>query len=244
MHKNYESMKKYLKAYREDADLSGGRAAGLPDSDFNKSDMEIGRKIEMEHTNDPNIAKEISKDHLEEHKFYYQALTPMEDMLEQIEEKAACTKYQAYRIVLAAAVQGDFNKQIPVETQKFINKNPETAQKFFTPEMRQTHPDLKNYLNQITQKKQPVRQDILQNLSGMTGELNTEAMQRPQVLANISRNLTGNPDQDWKAVEAVASPKLVQYLKYNTMIKPQQFLAGLQQHGADLTKIITPETLV
>jgi hypothetical protein len=51
--------------------LPGGRGDGLPDSDFDADQLAKGIDIEMEHTNDPDIAKEIAKDHLIETQKYY-----------------------------------------------------------------------------------------------------------------------------------------------------------------------------
>jgi hypothetical protein len=41
-----------------------------------------GKEVEMEHTDDPNVAIEIAKDHEMEHPFYYDALEDMEKELE------------------------------------------------------------------------------------------------------------------------------------------------------------------
>ena len=49
--------------------------------------MAKGTKVEKEHTPDPAKAKEIAKDHLEEHSRYYSELKKMEDKLER--EKTA-----------------------------------------------------------------------------------------------------------------------------------------------------------
>lgn len=46
----------------------------IPDSRFDKTQLRIGTKIEMEHTTDPKIAKQISKAHLFENKNYYRIL--------------------------------------------------------------------------------------------------------------------------------------------------------------------------
>lgn len=54
--------------------LPGGLSAGKPDSDFDKDELELGVKTEMEHTNDPEVAREIAKDHLTEHPRYYSKL--------------------------------------------------------------------------------------------------------------------------------------------------------------------------
>ena len=58
--------------------IEGGRAKGMPDSKFPKDQLEKGIKVEKEHTVDPNIAKEISKDHLVENDQYYDPY--LEDM--------------------------------------------------------------------------------------------------------------------------------------------------------------------
>jgi hypothetical protein len=42
-----------------------------------------GKEVEMEHTDDPNVAIEIAKDHEMEHPFYYDALEDMEKELEE-----------------------------------------------------------------------------------------------------------------------------------------------------------------
>lgn len=68
--------------------LNGGKADKKIPSDFPKKDIEKGHRVEFEHTNDPNIAKEIAIDHLEEHKDYYAGLEHMENALKEIEERA------------------------------------------------------------------------------------------------------------------------------------------------------------
>lgn len=51
--------------------LDGGLSDGIPDSKFDKKQLESGIKIEMEHTDDKEKAKEIAKDHLVEDPDYY-----------------------------------------------------------------------------------------------------------------------------------------------------------------------------
>lgn len=46
--------------------LAGGEAAGKPTSEFPQEQIDKGTKIEMEHTPNPAVAAEISKDHLVE----------------------------------------------------------------------------------------------------------------------------------------------------------------------------------
>jgi hypothetical protein len=45
-----------------------------PDSKFDKRQLAMGVKVEMEHTDCPAIAKKIAKAHLSEKKFYYSVL--------------------------------------------------------------------------------------------------------------------------------------------------------------------------
>lgn len=45
-----------------------------PDSDFDKKELELGRKSELEHTSDPEVADIIAKDHLQERPTYYSDL--------------------------------------------------------------------------------------------------------------------------------------------------------------------------
>ena len=72
----------YKKAIKER--IPGGRAKGLPPEKYDSQQMEVGEKIEMEHTPDPAVAKEIARDHLEEFpRDYYTGLTEMEKKLEE-----------------------------------------------------------------------------------------------------------------------------------------------------------------
>ena len=59
--------------------VPGGKADGRPAKDFSGKQITKGVKIEMEHTNDKNLAEEISKDHLSEFPDYYDRLDAMEE---------------------------------------------------------------------------------------------------------------------------------------------------------------------
>ncbi len=67
--------------------LMGGRANGKTPSDFDPKAVEVGKKIEMEHTNDPDIAKEIAIDHLKEHKDYYDDKKGLPNMEKELEKE-------------------------------------------------------------------------------------------------------------------------------------------------------------
>src|SRR3972149_2614007 len=66
-----------------DENIVGGKADGKTDDDFPKEQMEIGKKVEMEHTNNPALAAEISRDHLTEFQDYYTRLKKMEAQAEK-----------------------------------------------------------------------------------------------------------------------------------------------------------------
>lgn len=51
--------------------LPGGEGDSRPDSDFDANQLAKGISVEMEHTDDRGVAKEIAKDHLSEVKNYY-----------------------------------------------------------------------------------------------------------------------------------------------------------------------------
>ena len=59
-------------------DLIPGGLADKSKKKFNKQQLEMGAKVEMEHTNNPALAKEIAKDHLTEDPKYYNKLKKIE----------------------------------------------------------------------------------------------------------------------------------------------------------------------
>ena len=63
--------------------LPGGLADQNVPADFDPAQLTLGIKVEMEHTDDPEMAREIAMDHLTEHPGYYTALHEMEQGLEK-----------------------------------------------------------------------------------------------------------------------------------------------------------------
>lgn len=63
---------------KESEKMKGGLGDKRPDGDFDPKKLEQGIKIEMEHTNDRQVAKEIAKDHLSEDPNYYEKLKKIE----------------------------------------------------------------------------------------------------------------------------------------------------------------------
>lgn len=68
-----------FKLFEEKDKLKGGRADNKKSSKYDSEELEMGTKVEMEHTNDEELAKEIAKDHLEEIPDYYTRLKKMEE---------------------------------------------------------------------------------------------------------------------------------------------------------------------
>lgn len=72
-------------------DIFGGVGDESPEERYDREQLEKGVKVELEHTNDPELAKEIAKDHLEESKDfkdgtgakYYDRLDEMEEEMEE-----------------------------------------------------------------------------------------------------------------------------------------------------------------
>jgi hypothetical protein len=58
--------------------LVGGLGDGKKDHIFDEEELARGREVELEHTNDVNLAEEIAKDHLMELPDYYTRLDRME----------------------------------------------------------------------------------------------------------------------------------------------------------------------
>jgi len=68
----------YLFKEDEDNVLIGGLGDELDEEDVDAEELEMGIKVEMEHTKDKNIAREIALDHLSSCPKYYSLLLEME----------------------------------------------------------------------------------------------------------------------------------------------------------------------
>lgn len=58
--------------------IPGGEASGRQPYEFDPLALAKGTQVEMEHTDNPAVAREIAMDHLTEHPAYYEALAEME----------------------------------------------------------------------------------------------------------------------------------------------------------------------
>lgn len=68
----------YLAFSRGYLDRGVAKQRGFSYHDFPRSDLEMGAKVEMEHTRFPSLAKRIALDHLAEDENYYRKLRKME----------------------------------------------------------------------------------------------------------------------------------------------------------------------
>lgn len=77
----YDKKKKHLN-FRDKDYIKGGLADKVRREDMDWTQLKKGTKVEMEHTKNPNIAREIASDHIKEHPKYYPELHNMEKWLE------------------------------------------------------------------------------------------------------------------------------------------------------------------
>jgi len=97
--------------------LPGGLADKKNPKDFDSEKLKEGIKIELEHTDDPEIAKEISMDHLTEDPDYYKKLKTIESAV-IVEDKVVARKVEEFLML-----QKELNKQI--EKMELITKKQE-----------------------------------------------------------------------------------------------------------------------
>ena len=76
--------KEYMQVHAKSKEyIKGGLGDGKKNSDFSKRQMKMGAKVEMEHTTNPKIAQEISRDHLSEFANYYTELAKAEKRMKK-----------------------------------------------------------------------------------------------------------------------------------------------------------------
>lgn len=72
----------------EENQLEGGIGDETDPDELDQEELAMGEKVELEHTTDPAIAKEIATDHLTEDPKYYTHLKEMEEKARRILKKA------------------------------------------------------------------------------------------------------------------------------------------------------------
>lgn len=69
-----EFIRNIIRETLKEDNIVGGKGDKLTDKDVDPKELKMGIKVELEHTKDPNIAKEIALDHLAEDPKYYSKL--------------------------------------------------------------------------------------------------------------------------------------------------------------------------
>jgi hypothetical protein len=72
--------------------LEGGAGDNTPDDAFDPEQLKAGIKVELEHTKDRAVAKEVAKDHLTESPDYYEKLKVMESDMDATKSLVEITK--------------------------------------------------------------------------------------------------------------------------------------------------------
>jgi hypothetical protein len=87
-----------MATYRLPGGIPGGNAekAGIKPSDVNAKELDAGRKIEEEHTNEPAKTTDIALDHLTEIPDYYRRLKAMEAEADQEGMKRGSSAIDAF----------------------------------------------------------------------------------------------------------------------------------------------------
>ena len=80
--------------YKESKGVPGGLADKKKDTDYDRNELDMGVDVELEHTDDKELSKDIAKDHLEEFPNYYTELDKMEEKLKKKETEELMNWYK------------------------------------------------------------------------------------------------------------------------------------------------------
>jgi len=97
--------------------LPGGKGDNKTPSDFDKAELQKGQKVELEHTDDYDIALEIAADHLEESGSYYEELDKME---KKLKDKEADDENMGNQTIGDNPLMSPVNEELP-PTGKSLN---------------------------------------------------------------------------------------------------------------------------
>lgn len=90
------SGKELLRKTRQEDVLPGGLADKSKPEDFDPKQLAMGIKVELEHTNDPKLAREIAMDHLKEDPRYYTKLKKIEPRHEDASDMTRLRGYETH----------------------------------------------------------------------------------------------------------------------------------------------------
>lgn len=81
-----EFIKNIIRETLKEDNIPGGKGDKLTDNEVDPKELKMGIKVELEHTGDPDIAKEIALDHLAEDPKYYSKLK-LHGLADELSEK-------------------------------------------------------------------------------------------------------------------------------------------------------------
>ena len=143
----------YKKAKKWKDNIPGGRADKKSPSDYNKKNVEKGHRIEFEHTDDPDTAKEITIDHLEEFPKYYDEKIGLPNMEKDLKKDKKLEDTKDAR-GLYNQQQGDAHNQFAVDEVindwQVANKEELKLMSAFAKQHR--FEDMKNYGERLVQE--------------------------------------------------------------------------------------------
>lgn len=170
--------------------IPGGLAAGEPDTKYPKKQLEMGVEIEKEHSPVQAKAKEIAKDHLEEHPQYYSALKAMEKRLE--EKKEAGRKLAAAKFGLdASELLGQDEQRKDDIHQQQIRHNEETHQL----DMAKQQLELQQAQETFAMKQQQQAQKNQEQMAQQQMAQQMQAQQQQQMSQQYMSNMAGGGGQ-------------------------------------------------
>jgi hypothetical protein len=122
--------------------IKGGLADNINPKYFNQEQLQKGVQVELEHTNNPVIAREIATDHLAENLLYYKKLEKIETKPEPI--KIKIPKKEVRRD------KNQIEKDLQKEIQKTTNPTEKKRLEHMYRELRKadTHTKFKRFINE------------------------------------------------------------------------------------------------
>lgn len=143
-------------------EVFGGLGDKQPDSKFDKDQLNKGVKVELEHTNNPDLAKEIVKDHLQESKDfkdgngakYYDKLEDMEDEIKDELTRDANSRLLFNLMRLANKFSDSNNIKASLLVLNKINKIEKISKKKNKePKIFEKHEGIKKHIDNICRSR-------------------------------------------------------------------------------------------
>ncbi|MFA5048463.1 MAG: hypothetical protein WC516_05580 [Patescibacteria group bacterium] len=139
--------------------ICGGLGDNQPDEKFDSEQLNKGIKIEMEHTNDPQIAKEIVKDHLQETKDfkdqkgakYYDKLEKLEDASK--EELTKSEKVKARLLLGLISISNEYERVGKIKVAELIRQKIQKIAEEEKPSVFKKHDGVKKHIDNVCRSR-------------------------------------------------------------------------------------------